>query len=255
MIRYIFCINTGRSGSNYLAGILEEVEGFASFHEPSPIMNDKPMVSFLRGDQSKMEKDIPLKIKTIKDSLADKRCYIETNHCFIKGFGWLLPNHIPQEEIGIIFLKRSKKEIVDSFYRVNCTPLIHNGLIWLINPLMKSPIHKVPFHDKIKYRLFYFYIRVLKSRFNPFQVKKVNKPNFMKKFEFKYLNWYVDETYSQAERFKKEFPKIKVIETTIDKLNHLSEFEKIFNFFNVPFTPKPTFFEKINKKTNLRTTN
>jgi hypothetical protein len=252
MIKYIFCINTGRSGSNYLAGILNEVEGIASYHEPFPIMNDQPMVSFLRGDASKMKENIPLKLKTIKNALGNQRCYVETNHSFIKGFGWLLPKHIPHEEIGIIYLKRKKEEIVKSFYRVNCTPLIHNGLIWLINPLMKNPVHKVPFYDKIKYRLFYLYIRILKSRFNPFQVKKVKKPGFMTRFEFKYLNWYVDETYAQGKRFKKEFPKIKIIETNIEKLNDVSEFERIFNHFDVPFSPKPTFFEKLNKKTNLR---
>jgi hypothetical protein len=36
LMRYLFCINAGRSGSNYLAELLATAQGVAAFHEAEP---------------------------------------------------------------------------------------------------------------------------------------------------------------------------------------------------------------------------
>lgn len=251
MIKYVFSINTGRSGSKYLAEILKEVKNFKAVHEPSPVMNGRPMIEYLQGNPLKMEQNIKEKVSSINSRLDDKKCYIETNHTFIKGFGWLVPSHFPHKELGVILLKRDKEEIIKSLYRIKCTPLSFYGLDWIMSPLMKNPINPVSNYDKVKYRLLFFISRLVKSKKNPIRINLDNL-KIIRRFELKYLEWYVKETYSQANRFKKKFPEIKIYETTIDKLNDIQEFEKMFDFFEIDFSPQKSFMEKLGKKTNLK---
>ena len=86
MIKYIFSISTGRSGSKYLAQLLSEIEGAVSFHEPNPKMNGKPMYEYLKGNSSYLKSNVKEKLKTIKSAKGNSPVYIETNHTFIKGF-------------------------------------------------------------------------------------------------------------------------------------------------------------------------
>ncbi|MBC6410251.1 MAG: hypothetical protein GDA42_07315 [Ekhidna sp.] len=252
MIKYIFSINTGRSGSNYLAEILKEVNDIKSFHEPHPIMNGKPMIECLQGNPLKMEQKIKEKINSINSHLGESKCYFETNHTFIKGFGWLIPIHYPHNELGIILLKRDQKDIIKSLYRVKCRPLSYIGYEWIMNPLMKNPINPVSNYDRFKYRLLFFISKIFESKYNLFRIK-IDNLRIIKQFNLKYLDWYVKETYAQASLFKKKFPNIKIYKTTIDKLNDIHEFEKMFDFFELDFSPKASFSEKLNVKTNLKT--
>ena len=64
--RLIFCINSGRAGSNYLAELLNSAVGVYSFHEPNPQMigdnlNLINQVSVL----SKLTKENKLKRSTV----------------------------------------------------------------------------------------------------------------------------------------------------------------------------------------------
>lgn len=251
MINYIFSVNTGRSGSHYLSKVLKELKSVNAFHEPRPNMSGRPMIDFLEGRPQRLQEDMEEKIKTIESSRNEGKCYIETNHTFIKGFGWLIPSYIKQENIGVILLKRDKEEIVRSMLRVDCTPLTYHGLNWIMSPLMKNPINPVPKIDRLKYRFLFFVSRVSRSPKNPvrFSLKKFK---MVRDFEKKYLDWYVRETHDQADRFKKEFPKIRFFETTINKLNTIEEFERMFEFFGIEFSPTDSFLEKINKRTNLK---
>jgi hypothetical protein len=247
MVKYIFSINTGRSGSHYLSKVLKEFKNINSFHEPFPIMNGKPMAEFLQGNPLKMREKMEEKINTINSSF-DKKYYIETNHTFIKGFGWLIPSYIAHENIGVILLKRNSEEIIKSLYRINCSPLTYKGFNWIMNPVMKNPINKVSNYDKLKYRILFFISGLSKSKKKSFS----KRLKVVKKFELKFLEWYVKETYAQANKFKNEFPKIKIYETTVEKLNDVQEFQKMFDFFGLDFLPKESFYEKVNEKTNLK---
>lgn len=256
MIRYIFSISTGRSGSNYLANTLGEVENVHAFHEPHPIMNGEPMIEFLKGNHSILSSMMNEKLINIKAEINKDSIYVETNHTFIKGFGWFVPSFIPHEEIGIIFLKREKCEIVNSYKRINCTPLTIYGLDWLMTPLMINPINPVSLFDKIIYRILFSpshlsLLRIFRSKYNIFN-SFLKEPEYVKKKELKFLEWYVDETYAQGERFKIEYPKIKIYETTVSNLNNEQEYKNLFSFFGIDFNPKKSFYERIGRKTNLR---
>ena len=252
MIKYIFCINTGRSGSHYLSSILTKVQGIASLHEPEPGMNGKPMAKYLMGRTADLEALMDKKLQQINSALDGNTCYIETNHTFIKGFGWLLPSKIAHDEIGVIILKRKKDEIVKSLYRINSTPLTPNGYAYLMNPLMKDAVNKVHLTDKIKYLIFYLcngLVRFINSEYHPFKLK-VRKPGFLRDYELKMLDWYVDETYAQGEKWTKMFPDIKVYETTTYQLNDVENIRRIFDFFGVPFKPAEEFYKSVGVATN-----
>ncbi|WP_268035914.1 hypothetical protein [Algoriphagus sp. PAP.12] len=251
MIKYIFSINTGRSGSHYLSKMLQNVEGINSFHEPYPVMNGYPMIKYLKGKEKELRSQMPEKLRQIEKNLDNGKVYVETNHMFIKGFGWLIPENIPQENIGVVLIKKNKTEVAKSHYRIFCSPLSIFGKLWLMFPTMKNPINKFSKPEILKYRLYFFINRFLMSRYNPFKDLKLERRIF-KSYELKLLEWYVEETYSQAERFRRKYPKIKVFETTIEKLNDVEEYERLFKFFKLEFKPKDSFFEKLNTRTNLK---
>ncbi|MCK0538742.1 hypothetical protein [Alcanivorax quisquiliarum] len=86
-IKYVFCIGTGRNGTNYLKQILSSTEGCVAEHEPAPRCNREPMRRFLNDDPGAMKKLMPRKLAQIATSRAGAKVYVETNHAFIKGFG------------------------------------------------------------------------------------------------------------------------------------------------------------------------
>jgi hypothetical protein len=88
-VDYIFCITTGRSGSDYLSTLFGHVEDCAAFHEPDPQANGRAMRRFSLGDREPMQKVVEQKLAAIRELKGNRSVYVETNHCFIKGFGWL----------------------------------------------------------------------------------------------------------------------------------------------------------------------
>ncbi len=250
-IRYIFCINTGRSGSHYLAQVLNEFEGIVALHEPRPVLNGGEMVNFLSGDSAAMEGRMEEKLDAIKEALRDKECYIETNHTFIKGFGWLIPFYLPHEELGVIVLKRNKQEIVDSLLRINCTPLTMDGLMWLMTPLMKDPINPLGIWDKRCFRLVLRLDRILMRLRGRLGSKMIRRWVFGR-FDRRLLEWYVEETYAQAKRFARKFPNIRMYETELDKVNDIRGIQEMLGYFGLKNSPKKSVLKLLGVRTNLK---
>ena len=251
MVKYIFCINTGRSGSHYLATILNNCNNIKSYHEPAPIMNGEVMIEYLKGNKKPIRPLLDKKIEFIKKTINKDDVYIETNHTFIKGFGWEIVNKLPKSQLAVIWLKRDLKDIVESFYRIDNTPLNHNGLIWMFNPLMKHLETKISLKFKLRYKILFFLNRFLKSKYNK-SFFKFKKPFFFVAQEKKYLKWYVQETDLQAERFKEKFPDIKFFELNTRQLNKPEVYKAMFDFFEIDFSPKDSFYSNIGKLTNQK---
>lgn len=250
--KYIFSINTGRSGSDYLSRIFEHVTNCKSLHEPNPSGNGKEMRCYAKGKISAMEKLTQKKIANIQEIMQNHQIYFESNHCFIKGFGWLIPNHIPQEQIGVIILKRDKHKIVESYMRIGCSPLSSLGRKWITTPDIKNPLIKPP-SKRLKYKLYHIIkltfksARILATRFLK---DKISYPNFLVKYELECLDWYVDETYANAEHFKKKYPKIKYYEVNVKDLNSLDKVRQMFAHFGC--IEKNSLGDIVNKPTNLK---
>ena len=93
-IRYLFCITPGRSGSDYLAGLLAHARNTVSVHEGVPVMNGRPMRRFNDGDDRELRALLPAKLRAIRRRARPGHVYCETNHSFVKGWGYLLPDAV-----------------------------------------------------------------------------------------------------------------------------------------------------------------
>ncbi|HEX5790624.1 MAG TPA: hypothetical protein VFY13_05700 [Luteolibacter sp.] len=251
-IRYIFSINTGRSGSHYLATLFEHVSGCRSFHEPQPIGNAEAMRRFARGDCGAMERLAVRKAEAICGALSGGRVYHESNHCFIKGFGWFISRHLPEEQIGVIILKRDKAEIAASLLRIGCSPLDPLGWDWILTPDIASPLVTPPI-GPLALQL----LRRLKSGWRRagdlcrswFGVE-LGLPRWLVACELKCLGWYVDETHARAEAFKRAFPLIRYYEVSLEELNDAASVRKMMAHFGCQ--AQSTLKDCIGRRTNLK---
>lgn len=253
---YLFCISTGRSGSNYLTEIFKHVSGCQSFHEPKPIGNGKLMNRYLQGDVESMRRLTQEKVEVIKEAKRNYQLYAETNHCFIKGFGWFIPQHLPEDNIGVIILKREKYKIAQSLLRTGCSPFCRFGRDWIITPDIKDSLVSLP--KKLVFpRTMYQYTRLIKFLFrsNRFFVRKVFRqelkyPQWLINYELECLKWYVEETYAKAEAFKQQYPRIKYYEVDIEDLNSLESVQQMLAYFG--YSGKESLIDVVGKPTNLK---
>ena len=220
-IKYIFCINAGRSGSDYLTELLSKTENTFSIHEGFPIMNGSPMQKFNNEDDRELQQLMPLKMREIhKKSKNGRKVYCETNHSFIKGWGYLLPDaYIPQEEIGVIILRRDIDKTAYSLIRVRNVPDISEWTrTWLLNTNFQRNLSKPADNANI----------------------------------WDLCRWYVEETYLRAEEYKKMFPKIRYVECDLEQLNNYNFVVKMFGTLGL--APTPLLKEAVGKVFNVRNT-
>jgi len=198
-VRYIFCINTGRSGSDYLAELLSKAENTISLHEPLPVMNGLPMRQFNNGNEIPMRALMPCKLKNIKKAAEHKRkIYCETNHIFIKGWGYLIPEFIPQDEIGIIVLRRDIEKTIHSLLRVRDVPgLTEYSNAWYLDPEAARNL----------------------STLDPAATP------------YDRCNWYIKETFLRAEEYRNRFPKITYWDCDLEQLNNYEFVIRMFDHF------------------------
>lgn len=253
MREYVFCINPGRSGSAHLFKLFSYVNGCKATHEPTPILNGKVMRRFLKGHTKEMVDRMPEKVEQITAVKGDSPLYVETNHCFIKGFGWLIPNYIPQEKIAVIILKRPIKEVVNSTYKINSTPLA-GGRNWIITPLKKDIL--VPLPIKLARLKQLVYRPIFKLFFNERLIKfltrgKEKRIGFIKRYELAIIEWYVQELEAMGEEFRKRFPHILFIDYQTKELSDLSYFMKVVNTINPSLKIDKKIESVYNKKSNI----
>ena len=97
------------------------------------------MRQFSQGYLEPMRKITQEKVEIINGFEQEYNFYVETNHCFIKGFGWFIPHYLPEDEIGVIVLNREPSKIVESPLKIGCSPLKRLGRNWIITPDKKNP--------------------------------------------------------------------------------------------------------------------
>lgn len=103
--RVIFCINSGRAGSGYLAHLLSTDKRVTAYHEPRPRMTG----GFLRlADCSPLQDSYArrmIKVIGICDHmrrLPSDSIYAETNHMFIKVFHDVVLDSFPRATVVIL---------------------------------------------------------------------------------------------------------------------------------------------------------
>jgi len=223
-IKYIFCISTGRCGTEYLASLLGSLSNCNSFHEQKPLFHNEYMRSYLKGNKEPIKEDIYKKIKLIKHT-KENNIYSDTTHMFIKGFGWEIPNFISQEEIGIVILKRDKEKVVQSTFRVHSGPFSYLGRKWIITPNRKNIV--IPPVNYYAYTFYRLFLKIFWKLKNETATIIKSYPKFFKNKSLLLLRWYYNETYKLAENYKENFPKINYITVNLVELNTINGFEKI----------------------------
>jgi hypothetical protein len=201
-IKYIFSINSGRCGSDYLTELLSKAQNTVSIHEGLPMMNGLPMQKFNDGNDFELRQLMPLKIKQIKNKRKNShRIYCETNHSFIKGWGYLIPDsYIPQNEIGVIILRRDEEMTAYSLLRSHAVPGISEwARTWYLCPNSSRNLTMPDDHAD------YFDI----------------------------CKWYVRETYCRADEYKVMFPQITYLECSLNDLNCFDFVIDMFKVFGI----------------------
>ena len=242
MIKYIFSANPGRAGSGYLSVLFRHAANVAAFHEPEPIMNRLPMIEFLNGRPSLMEALMPEKLSAIRRALmAPNQVYAETNHTFIRGFGWLLPKTIPEGEIGVVILRRNRDAVARSLHRIQVNAFNNGGRGWLIHVNAKNKIVPPPddvplllpryYYYRFLHRIYYF--AKARPRLTLGMFKEREEPRTPYELNIKLLRWYVDEVYALTEKYRRTFPGIRYYEVSTEDLNDLPTVLDMFGHFGL----------------------
>lgn len=230
-IKYLFCISTGRCGTDYLSSLLGTLNNCESYHEQKPLLHNAIMRTYLAGDKNLMDQHLPEKLHNIRTSIKNDKLYVDTSHMFIKGFGWELAKHLNPQHIGVIILKREKESVVQSTQRIHSGPYTYLGRKWILVPYQKAIIP--PPISVLRYKITYAFFKIYSSLLGQKRSIKRKYPSFIKRSSIRLLRWYYDETYALGKLFQKEFPKIHYLEVNLEELNTLTGFEKIVNAFHL----------------------
>ena len=164
-LRLIFTVTTGRSGTAFLAGILNLLPGVVGRHEPPPRFSDvmrraqtEPRVAsdFL------LEKKLPVICKRA-DSV-----YAETSHVFCKGF------LEPALELGLrpklIMLRRPWRKVAVSLCRLGTIPgRTRSGRKWCLSPSDKGVLPLPGWKRLHDYQLCYWYCLEIERRMRAYE--------------------------------------------------------------------------------------
>src|SRR5688572_585809 len=105
---YVFSVNPGRSGSEYLSALLSSVDGTVAFHEAKPTMSGPVLESAMKEGLSRTRSQRLFKIDEIRGALADSGAstYVETNHMFAKTFFDVALEELPPAPVAVVILRR-----------------------------------------------------------------------------------------------------------------------------------------------------
>lgn len=114
--RLIFCINSGRSGSQYLAELLATARKVRCFHEPPPNMSGEALDQVTQHPYEFSRQERRIKCVGIAQRLrkmAPGKVYAETNHMFIKTFFDVVLAEY--RNVEVIVLRRELAKVLKSF--------------------------------------------------------------------------------------------------------------------------------------------
>ncbi len=115
--RFIFCINSGRSGSQYLSTVLGSAQQVLSFHEADPKMIGEHLYGINHHPYETTFQSRQMKVAAIQSLLTeapDKRVYCETSHMFIKTFFDVVVDAFGTQ-IQVVLLRRRLAAVLKSF--------------------------------------------------------------------------------------------------------------------------------------------
>jgi len=162
--RFIFTVTTGRSGTGYLAFVLNQLRGVECYHEPDPNFVD--CMREAQRDPEVATRFLLTKKLPYLLSHVHKPVYIETSHLNCKGVlsAWLKQKYLPP--FDLILLKRDPRKVSVSMMRLNTIPgRSEGGLEWYLSPEDPSNVTQLPNWQKLSdYQLCYWYCLEIERR-------------------------------------------------------------------------------------------
>ncbi|MCB9188184.1 MAG: hypothetical protein H6599_02770 [Flavobacteriales bacterium] len=214
--QFIFSVNTGRSGSDYLGSILSTADEVLAFHERKPFMIGDYLLDVEEFPLEKSFNRREVKTNQILKDLehSGKKVYAETNHMFGKTFYDVVFKNL--SNVVVIHLNRDVKDTAKSFLKLRYFTTENNIWDkWMIKPNSKESFLKFPDLEN-EYELIFAYIA-----------------------EMRYRSEYIKKTFNG-----------KHISINLDQLNDIEFVEKLFLDLSLTFNENTR--NVVGKKINAR---
>jgi hypothetical protein len=203
----IFSINSGRSGSKYLAQLLGTAEGVASFHEAEPKMNAK-FVEMINAQPLAASRD---KRRIKGDAVAEflrqhpGKTYVETNHTFITTFyDVVLEDFV---NVDVVILRRDLAQVLKSFIELGYfSPLNPLSFAWMSSPNAATAA-----------------------------LPAIGPDDVLDQYDRSIA--YLLDIEARAQRFKTEYPEVRTYEVRLEQLNDRRSVEQLFERLGLRPTP------------------
>jgi hypothetical protein len=219
--RLIFCINSGRCGSEYLAKLLGSAKDVKGYHEAVPRMigqylhmiNDH---TYAESYHERLIKNYAIKNRILRYSKGEVYC--ETNHMFIKTFFDVVLSDF--KKVDVIILRRELSLVLKSFIQLDFfSDRSSYWPNWMSSPCAKTAALKCIAADDIldQYDLCIAYLLDIEAR---------------------------------AIRFQNDYPWVRTHEVRVESLSDYSNVQKLFS--NIDVTPTTETKKIYRKKINLR---
>lgn len=117
--RLVFSANPGRSGSGFLARLLDTSPSIDAGHERDPALTGPWVrrVAFQGHDESSAERMIKLDVIARECAhLADGMIYADTSHLFVTTFADIVLDAVDHELVSIIVLRRDPVLVARSYF-------------------------------------------------------------------------------------------------------------------------------------------
>jgi hypothetical protein len=199
--KLLFCINSGRAGSHYLQQLLDLSPIVASFGEQAPTMSGKYLHLVNEHPYSFSYNDRLIKVNKINEMIRNlpqnKTIYSETNHMFIKTFFDVVMDNFG-DKIEIIILRRNLASTLKSFIALDYLGKNTVSYDWMVRS--DSPTSALKTHIAFK-----------------------------KMDHCERCIAYLLDIEARAQRFKKQYPNIRMHEVRVEELNDIQNVLKLFN--------------------------
>ncbi len=198
----VFCINSGRVGSQSLAELLNRVMGVAAYHEPYPQINGMNVfyaneMALNKSKEKRWYKTEEIAKKIFFNYFRLKKVYVETSNMFIKTFYDVVLDYF--KNIEIIVLRRDFIKTLRSFIELGYfTSLNSNWEDWMTSPNATSAA-----------------------------IKAINTDEEMDQIDLTIA--YLIDIEARTERFIQQYPNIKIHYFHTEYLNDSKKVEELFN--------------------------
>lgn len=120
--RLIFSANTGRAGSGYLAGLLDESRTVTAGHERPPQMTGAWTRRIAYEPRMASYADRLVKVDAIRSEVAripPGRVYADTSHMFVKTFADVVFDEFAHDRLSVVVLRRDPVDVARSFFQLD----------------------------------------------------------------------------------------------------------------------------------------